>query len=179
MLLNLSKIRTAHERVDKVYPPDAFDAAAVDYQVVEPVTLGLDVYKDKRQFRLAGTIRTVLELSCGRCLEPFRLPVDSRFELRYHPIADAVAKTEHEVRDEDDFSTAYYENEQIDLEQLMREQFEMALPMKPLCTSDCKGLCPSCGTNLNRATCGCTRAWDDPRFAALKALTTKDTKAES
>ncbi len=175
MLLNLSKIRTAHERVEKVYPPERFEADEADYRVVEPVTLTLDVYKDKAQYRLAGTIRTTLELPCSRCLEPFRLTVDSRFDLRYHPLADASAATEHEVKDDDDFSTAYYENEQIDLEQLMREQFELALPMKPLCTPDCKGLCASCGTNLNRATCDCKPGWDDPRLGALKALTTKDT----
>jgi uncharacterized protein len=52
----------------------------------------------------------------------------------------------------------------------MREQFYLAVPMKPLCRDDCAGLCPSCGTNLNRGSCGCTRDWEDPRFAALKAF---------
>jgi uncharacterized protein len=52
----------------------------------------------------------------------------------------------------------------------MQEQFYLALPMKPLCVADCKGLCPSCGTNLNKSVCGCQAAWDDPRLAALKAL---------
>jgi uncharacterized protein len=52
----------------------------------------------------------------------------------------------------------------------MQEQFYLSLPMKPLCAEDCKGLCPVCGTNLNRGTCQCQRSWDDPRFAALKNL---------
>jgi uncharacterized protein len=48
--------------------------------------------------------------------------------------------------------------------------------MKPLCDSECRGLCPVCGTNLNRGTCECKRDWDDPRFAVLKTLgTTKQT----
>ena len=51
--------------------------------------------------------------------------------------------------------TAFYENDEIDLGQLMQEQFYLALPMKPLCKDDCKGLCPNCGTNLNKATCDC------------------------
>jgi uncharacterized protein len=42
--------------------------------------------------------------------------------------------------------------------------------MKPLCSDACKGLCPTCGTNLNRGTCDCTSEWEDPRFAALRAL---------
>jgi uncharacterized protein len=52
----------------------------------------------------------------------------------------------------------------------MREQFYLALPMKPLCRADCKGLCPMCGTNLNRGTCDCKREWKDPRLSALKEL---------
>jgi len=46
--------------------------------------------------------------------------------------------------------------------------------MKPLCGSDCNGLCPVCGKNLNRDTCECRRTWDDPRFAALRELRTKN-----
>jgi uncharacterized protein len=52
----------------------------------------------------------------------------------------------------------------------MREQFYLALPMKPLCRDDCQGLCPTCGINWNKGTCDCTNQWEDPRLAALKAL---------
>jgi len=173
MFLNLNKIRTAHERIDEVYQPGALRGADSDYAVIEPVRLGFDIYKDKNKFRLAGRVQTTLELPCSRCVESFRLPVDSAFELRYHPQSENTGQGEREVG-EDDFSTAYYQNDEIDLEQLMREQFELALPMKPLCRDDCKGLCPVCGTNLNRETCSCVRDWEDPRLARLKAFTTKD-----
>ena len=72
--------------------------------------------------------------------------------------------------EEDDLSTAFYENDAIDLGQLMMEQFQLALPMKPLCREDCKGLCPNCGMNLNTGTCDCNVKWEDPRLAALKAI---------
>jgi uncharacterized protein len=52
----------------------------------------------------------------------------------------------------------------------MREQFYLALPMKPLCVDACKGLCPVCGRNLNRETCDCKSDWEDPRMAALRQL---------
>ncbi len=172
MILNLSRIRTAHERVDKVYPADAFASGTADYRVAEPVKLGVDLYKDKDQFRLAGSVQTVLELPCSRCLEPFRWPVDAHFDLRYQPMSQNSGDGEREVREED-FSAAFYQNDEIDLEQLMREQFELSLPMKPLCTAECLGLCPSCGTNLNRGACDCKREWEDPRFAALKQFQNK------
>jgi uncharacterized protein len=169
MLLDLNKIHAPREHYEKTYPPEAFPAEQETFRVVAPVVLAFDIVKDKRHFQLIGTVKTTLELPCGRCLEPFTLPVDAAFDLRYQPHAPEKAADEREI-EEDDLSTAFYENEQIDLGQLMREQFYLALPMKPLCRPQCAGLCPVCGTNLNRGTCGCTLAWEDPRLAVLKTL---------
>ena len=64
----------------------------------------------------------------------------------------------------------FYRDEQIDLNELLREQFYLALPMKPLCSEGCKGICPQCGTNRNAANCDCSPQWEDPRMAGLKTL---------
>jgi uncharacterized protein len=114
-------------------------------------------------------VETRLALECGRCLEPFEIPVDSAFELRYVPHEQNTGEGEREIA-EDDLTTAYYKDQSIDLDALMAEQFQLALPMKPLCTEACKGLCPACGTNLNTTTCSCAPKWEDPRLAALKGL---------
>ena len=168
LLLNLNKIRTAHERFDQVYSPAQFGADD-EFRVAAPITLGLDIFKDKTQFRLAGRIQTTLELPCSRCLEPFTLPVDASFDLRYHPHTANTGEGEREI-EEDDLTTAFYENDEIDLGQLMREQFYLALPMKPLCRDDCAGLCPHCGTNRNTGTCSCATGFEDPRLAPLRGL---------
>lgn len=169
LVLNLSKIRTAHEHIEQVYQPDAVGAEHDTYRVTAPVNLAFDIYKDKDQFRLVGTVKTTLELPCSRCLEPFVWPVDAEFDLRYQPHSQNTGEGEQEV-EEDDLTTAFYENDEIDLGQLMREQFYLSLPMKPLCSDACKGLCATCGTNLNRGACDCHPQWEDPRFAALRAL---------
>jgi uncharacterized protein len=75
---------------------------------------------------------------------------------------------------EDDLTTAFYRDGMLDIIELLREQFQLALPMKPLCTEDCRGLCPECGANLNHASCGCVPKWEDPRLAALKGLVDRD-----
>ena len=170
--LNLNRIRTAEERFEQAYSPEQFGGDD-DFRVAEPIALAFDIFKDKQQFRLIGNVKTTLELPCSRCLEPYTLPIDQRFDLRYQPHAQNTGEGEREI-EEDDLTTAFYENDEIDLGQLMREQFYLALPMKPLCREDCQGLCPVCGTNLNTGTCTCKREWDDPRLAALKKL-----KAES
>jgi uncharacterized protein len=169
MLLDLNKIRTPRERYEKVYPPEGFPAEGEAFRVVAPVSLAFDIQKDKDQFQLAGRVKTVLELPCSRCLEPFTTPVDSAFDLRYQPHTSNTGEGERPI-EEDDLSTAFYENDQIDLGQLMREQFYLSLPMKPLCGDNCQGLCPICGTNLNREACDCKRDWEDPRLAVLKTL---------
>lgn len=181
MLLNLRTIRgaRAHEHFSRVYEPAAFDASQDEFTVVGPVDLTFDLDKDGVHYRLVGRTTATIELKCSRCLEPFRIPVDAAFDLRYLPQpgqAEAGAGAE-EVEVElgaDDLTSAFYEEETIDLGQLMREQFYLALPMKPLCSEACRGLCPVCGTNLNRSTCTCRPVWEDPRLAALRAIKKDD-----
>ncbi|MGE5244562.1 MAG: YceD family protein [Betaproteobacteria bacterium] len=169
MFLDLSRIRTAHEHYEKAYAPEAFAGDRETFTVAAPVSLVFDLHKDKDQYRLVGRVTTTLELTCSRCLEPFVRPVDASFDLRYHPQTANAGAGERELQD-DDLSDAFYEDETIDLGQLMREQFLLSLPMKPLCSEACHGLCPVCGTNLNRGSCDCRREWQDPRLAALEAL---------
>jgi uncharacterized protein len=162
------------EHVDRTFQPSEFPESVVQdeaYKVVAPVRLVMDVHKDGDSYRVSGRIATRLELECGRCLEAFEVPVDSTFELRYvpEPAASGADAAEREVT-EDDLTTAYYSEDAIDLAELTHEQFVLALPMKPLCTEACKGLCPHCGTNLNEETCDCRPTWTDPRLAALQGL---------
>ena len=164
------------EHLDRTFEPSAF--AAPDerddaYRVLAPVHLVMDVHKDRDTYRVTGRVQTRLELECGRCLEPFQVPVDSPFELRYVPAAANAGENEREV-EEDDLTTAFHKDEQLDLGELMHEQFVLALPMKPLCSEGCKGLCPQCGTNLNTASCDCSPAWKDPRLAGLQSLLDRD-----
>jgi uncharacterized protein len=173
MQLDLSKIRQPQTRVERTFEPSDVSMRDDAYEVVAPVHLAFDLHKDKDTFRVVGRVRTELELPCSRCLEPFRLPVDQAFDLRYYPQADASSEAETEVAEED-LETSFYRDEEIDLNQLLREQFYLALPMKPLCREDCKGLCAQCGTNLNTETCDCTPVWEDPRLAALKQFKSRE-----
>lgn len=169
MILDLSQMRGARDRFDRRYEASAFASEQQDYRIAKPVELVVDVYKKNREYRLVGHVSTVLELECGRCVEPFPLPVDVSFDLLYLPHGENAGEGELEI-EEDDLSTAFYRDDMIDLGQLMREQFYLALPMKPLCDEACRGLCPHCGTNLNQSSCNCVSQWVDPRLEALRAL---------
>lgn len=169
MQLDLTRYRRPEEHFSRTFQPGDVAQEGDAYRIVEPVELDLRIQKDKEKFRLVGTVRTELELPCGRCLEPYRLPVDAAFDLRFLPASQMAAEDEREVQ-EDDVDTSYYRDDTIELNELLREQFYLALPMKPLCRDDCKGLCPQCGTNWNTGTCTCATEWEDPRLAALKGL---------
>ncbi len=123
-------------------------------------------------FDVTGRVESRLELACGRCLEPYEIPFDASFELRYVPQSENAGEDEREI-EEDDLTTAFYKDGVLDIGELVREQFQLALPMKPLCSDACRGLCPQCGTNLNRTECGCAPVWEDPRLAPLKSLLTR------
>jgi uncharacterized protein len=173
MLLDLNKLHGPRECVERTLRPDDFDPQDSEYRVSAPVELAMDVEKaGVDAFRVTGRVRTRLELACSRCLEPFEVPVDAAFELRYVPQAENAGEGEREI-EEDDLTTAYYREGLLDVLDLLREQFQLALPMKPLCSEACRGLCPQCGVNLNRTECDCAPAWEDPRLAPLKSLLTR------
>jgi uncharacterized protein len=169
MNLDLTRYRQQVSHFARTFQPDEVGGESDAYRIVAPAELEFDIQKDKDKFRVVGRVRTELELTCSRCIETYRFPIDAEFDQRYLPSSAASTEAESEVEG-DDLETSYYTDDQIDLSQLMREQFYLALPMKPLCREDCKGLCAQCGTNLNTDTCDCAPVWEDPRLAALKAI---------
>jgi uncharacterized protein len=176
MLLDVESIREPHKRIERTEPPAAFEAEDA-FRIAAPVELRLELHRDKAKVRLAGTLSTTVEVECSRCLESFSVPVESVFNVEYLPTTAAPATPDVEVG-EQELDTAFYQDGVIDLRQLVREQILLQLPMKPLCSESCAGLCPMCGTNLNTGSCDCSQEWEDPRLAPLKALARKsDTDA--
>jgi len=187
MQLDLTRIREAETPFAKVFEPEALAVEGDPFRITGPVELTMVVHKDADRYRLVGQVRGQLELACSRCLEPFAMTFEPAFDLRYLPQhlnvgghRDAADEDEdHEDEDgaatggevgDGDLTTSFYGDDQIDLVQLIREQMFLAMPMKPLHSDDCRGLCPTCGANLNETTCDCRTEWIDPRLAPLRNL---------
>ena len=129
-------------------------------------------YKIINDIRIAGDLRTRAALPCARCLDPVVRNLERSFDLLYRPLgADAgpeersVSATESEV--------SYYQGDGLLLEDVLREQVLLALPLKAVCREDCRGLCPKCGANLNEKQCFCKDHVEDPRWEALKDIRSK------
>lgn len=108
-----------------------------------------------------GTVKSRLRLECVRCLEPFTFPVtlelDELFRLPGKPPTP-------------DAPYAVSDDGRLALAPLLRELAWLSIPMKALCSPECRGLCPHCGVNLNVETCNCEAVRVDPRLAPLKEL---------
>ena len=170
MRLDLSKLHRKREHFERTFQSIAFDPQDDEYRVASPAELSMDVERvGPGVFLVGGHVRTGLQLECSRCLDEFDVPVEAEFQLRYMPRSETSDEAEREIG-EDALATSVYEDDSLDVIDMLREQFQLALPMKPLCRDACEGLCPQCGANLNRTVCGCEPEWEDPRLAPLKEL---------
>jgi len=122
--------------------------------------------------RVAGEFSTKVEMLCARCLEPIACDVDKKFDLLYRPQGSDGGKEELSVTAAE-ADIGYYRGEGLLLEDVLREQVLLALPLKAICREDCKGLCPHCGRNLNSEECNCAEPMEDPRWSALKDIREK------
>jgi uncharacterized protein len=126
-------------------------------------------HKIIKDIRLNGRLSAGFELNCARCLEPVAQDVKREFELLYRPLGTDAGRDELSVTDAE-AEIGYYQGDGILLEDVLREQVLLALPLKVTCREDCKGLCPHCGKNLNQEQCSCTTLVEDPRWSALKEI---------
>ncbi len=119
--------------------------------------------------RLRAGYSGSFEVLCARCVEPVPVPLTGSFDLIFRP-SDADAESGERAITVDETEIGYYEESGLLLEDVVREQVLLSLPTRTLCKEDCKGLCPSCGQNLNNASCNCDPAAADPRWNALAGL---------
>ena len=122
-----------------------------------------------KDIRLRGDLATSLELVCARCLEPVQQDVKRSFELLYRPVGVDAGRDELSVTDAE-AEIGYYQGQGILLEDVLREQLLLALPLKITCREDCRGLCPQCGVNLNQHQCSCVTTLPDPRWSVLEEI---------
>jgi uncharacterized protein len=127
----------------------------------------LAVEKDGDVVFVNGHIRSRVPQVCSRCLESYDATVDAAVDTRLVPVP--ATRGEERELGAGDLDTDVYDHDQIDLNALLETETTLGLPMKPLCSEGCRGLCPTCGASRNVAPCGCAPA-ADPRWSPLKGL---------
>jgi uncharacterized protein len=169
MFLDVKELAVRKLRIRKSYAPGSVDYHTAEIKQVEPldVTATAELLED--QIRVEGHFGTKIELVCARCLESVVEEVSKSFDLFYAPLPKEAKPKEDQLKD-DDTEIGFYQGEGLFLADIMKEQVLLALPFKVICRSDCRGLCPSCGVNLNHEECRCETHATDARMAPLARL---------
>ncbi|OFV94957.1 MAG: hypothetical protein A3H28_13000 [Acidobacteria bacterium RIFCSPLOWO2_02_FULL_61_28] len=168
MFLDIHDLARQPIALDQTLPPGRIDFGEDVWQVERLEVHGWAELVEE-EIRLRGSLRTTIEVPCARCLERTRLPVEVEFDLFYRPIQTISRNEEVEIKGED-LDIGFYHGDGLLLEEALREQILLSLPMKSICRTDCAGLCPQCGQNRNVGECGCGPARTDERWTPLARL---------
>jgi uncharacterized protein len=127
----------------------------------DPVEAGLRAESVIEGVLVTGHVSGSTALQCARCLIEFPSTVDV-------DVCELYVAPGHGAPADDD--TYRVQGTEIHLEAMLRDAITLAIPLQPLCREDCKGICASCGADLNSATCTCVEDDTDPRWAPLENL---------
>jgi uncharacterized protein len=166
MEINVSQLLKEPVGSKRTYRVDESAGDAENTSRVEG-TVGL-VHTD-RSILAQGTLNTEVELTCSRCLGLFICQLAFDIEEEYFPTRDVFSGAPV-AAPQDSGSFTIDEHHVIDLTEAIRQYVLLATPMKPLCSAECAGLCPTCGHNLNQGPCNCPPQEIDPRWAKLYRL---------
>jgi uncharacterized protein len=165
MAIDVSRITRhdgASQHVDFAGTIEALRTAETGYAFDRPVRFAGEIVNSKGILRLEGTLETSYGAKCARCLKD--LEVDERL---------AISEFVYRTAPEGDPDAYTYENERLDLGRILADNLILDLPIRKLCSEDCKGLCDVCGADLNGKPCGCGEKDGDTRLEALKGFKTE------
>lgn len=153
-------IKELHLAIQK----ESFYDGSEDINLLQPIKLDGTLSKVGDILTLNGTIDTILELTCSRCLKVFTYPINIEVEEKF---------TNNDGANKDD-EIIFIDSDTIDITEVIENNIILTLPIKRLCSENCKGLCQQCGTNLNDSECRCENDDIDPRLAKLKDMFSTD-----
>lgn len=169
MRIELDKLEQAGNTFAHHYEPEEIVLDEEHARLTKPPEVTGRVSRSHNEVRLRGKITASAEVDCDRCLKSVNVPIETEFDVKYVPTEDYTSSEAAELQEED-LSVSFFEGETIELDELVREQVLLALPARALCTEQCKGLCPVCGTDRNVNSCNCETREIDPRWEELKNL---------
>jgi uncharacterized protein len=172
MFLSVKQMELQKIRFDETLEPGQIEFASENLEQVSPLHAvgSAEVLKNSGgEIRIQGRYTLELKAICDRCLVETRFPLDAGFDLFYQP-ASVIARDEEIEIDAGEAEIGFYEDGGLELEDVLREQVLLALPMQRVCSENCKGICPVCGKNRNQSACDCPTRSADDRWVAFRDL---------
>lgn len=131
------------------------------YHFDKPVTVTGTISNNGKSLLLKANCEGKMHTKCARCMKDIGVSVN-------FDVDEVLAQDDGTVSD--DLDVILFENHEIDIDDIVLNNFLMSISGKYLCSEDCKGLCSKCGADLNEGDCGCDHNEIDPRWAALADL---------
>lgn len=175
LIIDLAAIPAGGHRLAIAVPATAFSLESSDVNLRDPVDLQASLQRAGTTVAVRGTITTTAEVPCARCLELAFIDISVLMEVVAVPADERPDEEDHELADSE-LDICYYTGEVLELGAIVRDHLVSAIPFQPLCQPTCRGLCPSCGINLNREACNCSTEEIDERLAVLKQWQVRDSR---
>jgi len=174
MIVDLQSISRSPRHFNLTLQPDWWRKSEGDVQIeglVGPLLVKVSISREDERYLVKGRLTGKLRLFCDRCLDAYTLALARDFRLSLGPPVNSESVREETELKKEDLAVGFITADKIDLDDIIREQIYLSLPIKLLCGSACAGLCSRCGVNLNRETCKCSEGGGHPAFMKLKELT--------
>ncbi len=175
MFIEIERLTSEPLHIQHLYALGELQFKHDDAVLEMPVATDFILTHKGKDLRVDGSVQTTLRCQCSRCLKEFSSPVEAHFDLCYLPQAEWKPDEEIELKYED-MVIGYYDGIALDVDLLVLEQIELVMPMKLVCREDCRGLCQSCGADLNEGPCRCKVDATDSRLAVLRDFRSKMNK---
>jgi uncharacterized protein len=165
MLIDLDRLPKEGVRLSRDFEFLGLDLVEENAVFLEPAHAEVSVRLVGDEILVQGEVSARLSFVCSRCLTPFEFPVASRFDLVYLP--EDIDALSEELSDEK-LDQMFYSGRQLDLRTVVLEQLNLTFPAKPLCASDCEGICAVCGELIRDAKCSCLVKEPDSQWNKIK-----------
>jgi uncharacterized protein len=166
VFIEIEDLKSEPLHVQHVFPAGDIRFVHEDATLDKAVTADFVLSHKDRDLHVDGTVETSIRFKCSRCMKEFSQPFEASFDLSYLPQPKWTKDAEIELQYEE-MEVAYYDGVALDVNLMILEQIELAIPMKFVCREDCKGLCYKCGTDLNDGACLCKSENVDSRLSVL------------
>lgn len=163
MIIDLSDIIKDYGgrmNVSALIEMDDTDFLGESFEFQKPLSINGTIVNNTKSLELSAKAEGEMQVHCARCSKPFIVPVKFR-------INEVLVPEDAETSDEE---TVVFSGEELDISEIVQNSFLMSVSGKYLCSEDCKGLCPTCGADLNDGECNCVNDDIDPRWADLQKI---------
>ncbi|MFO7865211.1 MAG: DUF177 domain-containing protein [Candidatus Aminicenantes bacterium] len=165
MIINIDRLPEDGLDIRKDFEFFNSELVEEDAVLIEPVQAEVSARRLGEELLIKGRIQTRISFICCRCLSSYEFHVDSAFNLVYLP--EELEEIKEQLEDED-LNKLFYYSREIDLKDVVLEQLNLTFPVRPLCSKDCRGICPVCGQVVDEGHCSCAVDQTDPRLDKLK-----------